>query len=80
MLTHLSIIMGLAVALLAQRSLVLELYAATLDGRSINELASEYALSAEWIEERLTAVRYALKHQVRLDVNRGALNGKRAAV
>jgi hypothetical protein len=56
--------MGLAVALLAHRSLALELYAATLDGRSIDDLASEYALSTEWIQERLTAVRYALKHQV----------------
>jgi Mor family transcriptional regulator len=72
--------MGLAVALLAQRSLTLELYAATLDGRSINELASEYGLSKEWIQERLTAVRYALKHQVRLDLNRGALNSKRTVV
>jgi Mor family transcriptional regulator len=72
--------MGLAVALLAQRSLVLELYAATLDGRSINELASEYAVSTEWIQERLTAVRYALKHQVRLELNRGALNGNATAL
>ena len=64
--------MGLAVALLAQRSLVFELYAATLNGLSVDELASQYGLSKYWIQEQLQATAYALMHQVCLDINTSA--------
>jgi Mor family transcriptional regulator len=64
--------MGLAVALLAQRSLAFELYAATLNGISVDELASQYGLSKYWIQEQLQATAYALRHQVCLDLNTAA--------
>jgi hypothetical protein len=64
--------MGLAISLLSRKSLVFQLYAAALDGSSIRELAAEYHMPEYRIQERLDALRLALGHQVRLDINRDA--------
>ncbi len=72
--------MGLAVALLAQRSLVFELYAATLDGSSIDDLAFQYGLSKYWIQEQLQAVGYVLRHQVSLHINTAAFKERAASL
>jgi hypothetical protein len=62
-------VMSLAVALMAHRSLSFALYAATLDGFSIETLASEFGWPVHQVRERIDAVRMALSHQVRLDVD-----------
>jgi hypothetical protein len=57
-----------AVALLADRSLAFSLYDFHVQGVSPQELASTYSLPADWVEERIEAVRLCLKYQVRLSV------------
>ena len=68
-----------AVALLADRSLAFSLYDFHLQGVSPRELASTYSLPADWVEERIEAVRLCLKYQVKLSVAVSA-NPKRIAV
>jgi len=61
--------MGLAISLLSRKSLVFQLYAATLDGSSIRDLAAEYHMPEYRVQEQLEAVKLALNHQVRLGIN-----------
>jgi hypothetical protein len=61
--------MPLAFALLTNYSLPFALYAAFLDGLSLEDLAQESALSKDWIAERVEAVRLTLTMQVRLSIN-----------
>ena len=61
--------MFLSLALLAQSSLPVYLYACYLSGESVEELADQYHLSPYWVQERIEAVRLALNMQVRLKIN-----------
>ena len=56
------------VTLLANRSLAFSLYEFNLEGVSAKELASAYSLPANWVEDRIEAVRLCLKYQVKLSV------------
>jgi hypothetical protein len=61
--------MPLALALLSKQSFALQLYAATLNGRSIQELSLEHRMPVHLIQERLYATWLALTHQVGLLLN-----------
>lgn len=56
------------VTLLANRSLAFSLYEFHIEGVSAKELASAYSLPANWVEDRIEAVRLCLKYQVKLSV------------
>ncbi len=62
--------MPLAIALLAHRSTAFQLYAESLNGVSVAELAVAYALPIHSVKERLEAVQMAIRHQVTLSLNR----------
>jgi hypothetical protein len=62
--------MSLAIALLSRKSLSFELYAASLDGHSVHDLALQYGMPVYRIQEQINAVRLALTHQVHLTVDR----------
>lgn len=61
--------MWFAFSILVQESLPLALYAAVLDGASVEEIAVTYRLSPHWLQERMEAVRLALQMRVRLKIN-----------
>jgi hypothetical protein len=61
--------MALAVALLSHRSLGFALYAATLNGTPVDELAAQYKISVHEIRERVEATFLAFTRQVQLGVN-----------
>ena len=62
-------VMPLAVAILSRRSFAFRLYAATLDGRSVQDLSKEYGMAVHRIQEELDATRLALGHQLKLEIN-----------
>jgi hypothetical protein len=64
--------MNLAIALLSRKSLGFELYAASLDGHSVHDLAVEYRMPVYQVQEQINAVRLALAHQVHVAVNRAS--------
>jgi len=61
--------MQLAFALLVHHSLPFTLYAAFLNGVSVEELAEKTGLSKDWVIERIEAVRLTVTMQVRLTIN-----------
>ena len=70
--------MSLAIALLSHRSLGFSLYAAMLDGRSVEELAAEYRISIDEVRERIAAALLTVTRQVKLGItpDAGAFNGR----
>ena len=62
-------VMPLAVALLSKRSLAFRLYAATLNGWSVQDLSDQYRMPVHRIREELDATRLALAHQLKLAIN-----------
>jgi len=61
--------MRLAVVLLANRSLPFWLYDSHLNGASVEELAEACSRPADWVKERIEAVRLCVKHQVTLSMH-----------
>jgi hypothetical protein len=62
-------VMPLAVALLSKRSFAFRLYAATLDGWSVQDLSDEYQMPVHRVQEELDATRLALAHQLKFVIN-----------
>jgi hypothetical protein len=60
--------MNPAAMLLANSSVPLSLYDFHLNGVSAQTLATAYSLPLAWVEERIEAVRLALKFQVQLEL------------
>jgi hypothetical protein len=64
--------------LLFDEYLPFRLYADHKNGKSLNDLATEFLLPAPWIEERIQAARLCIEKQIRLECHSDRSGRKRS--